>query len=142
MERYRDEYRNENRTNPRCFIQEELNLTDEQLSQFDKMRKTHMEKSKKTRDIIIEKHNILYDEITKENPDSLIVNSMLEDIGKLHVELYTNNIKHYKDLRKICQGEQIENLNEFYKDIMFHNKNHHQQCKAQRQSKRRNHRTK
>ncbi|MBC8146402.1 MAG: hypothetical protein H8E98_00280 [Bacteroidetes bacterium] len=142
MGRYRSDDTNENRPNPRCFIKEELNLTGDQLSQFDIMKKAHHKDSKKTRDIIFEKHNILYDEITKENPDSLIVKTMLEDIGKLHIELYSNNIKHYGDLKMICRGEQIEKLNEFYKDIMFKNRKHHQKCDAPGQLKRRYHKNK
>lgn len=119
------EFRNQQQPNPRCFIQEELDLSDEQLSKFDDMRNSHIRSSRKFRGIVHKKHNVLYDEITKENPDSSVVNATLNEIGKLHIQLYQNNINHYKELKTICREEQIEKLNEFYKNMMFQNKRHH-----------------
>jgi len=119
------EFRFHERPNPRCFIQEELNLSDEQLSNFDELRKTQIRNSKYSRNIIFEENKVLYDEITNENPDLNVIDSLLEDMGKLHIQLYQNNINHYNELKMLCDDKQIEKLNEFYKEIMFQQKKGH-----------------
>lgn len=119
------EFRINQRPNPRCFIKEELNLTDEQLTEFDDLRKAQIRNSRKSRANILKKHNVLYTEITKENTESAKIDSLLKDISRLHIQLYRNNIKHYNELKMICNDKQIDKLNKFYREVMFQQKKKH-----------------
>ena len=103
---------------PRQYFIQELQLNEEQSKEFKMLHKQHRQQARVLYNQMIEKQSVLFEEIHKDNPDSLLINTLLNELGKLHVELQNEALQHYKSLQNICTPEQKKKLKVLYKDII------------------------
>lgn len=109
--------------NPREYLIQELKLNENQTIELKNLHKQHRQKAKVLFGQMIKKQTVLFDEINKDYPDSVIIETQLHELGIIHAELQSEAMEHYKNLQKICNTEQKEKLKVLYKDIIV--KKHH-----------------
>jgi periplasmic protein CpxP/Spy len=90
------------------LMQKELNLSKEQIENFEKARVASFEKSKKLLDRMNELKEKLSKEIVNDNMDSTVVTSLIQEIGSTHAKLESLRFDHFKDLLSLCNKEQKE----------------------------------
>lgn len=96
------------------FIRDELKLSDEQFKQFKEVTITNMRRSHKIALKLNEKRFDMMNEIAKENPNPNTLDKIARDIGSLHYELKKTTIKHFLELKEICNDDQLESLQKIF----------------------------
>ena len=108
------------------FIRDELNLTDEQFSQFQEINSKNMQESHKIAIDLNELRIEMMNELAKKNPNQNKLDFIASEIGNLHYELKKLTIKHFLELKEVCNKEQQDKLlNIFMKVINDDRPNRH-----------------
>jgi uncharacterized membrane protein len=100
------------------YLGQRLNLTKDQQELF---RQAGMGYNRKVREISLNMNILrdqLLDEMDRDDPDSLLLASISEEIGNKHVELKKLTIDHYIGLKKLCNDEQKRELYLTFKTII------------------------
>ncbi len=104
---------------PKRFMQDRLNLTEEQKDLFDtyhvefrKQMKNHLNKMHYQRTEILE-------ELSKDEPDTAILFQMSDEYGDIHRTLKRNTIMHFIKMKELCNPDQKRELNKILKCIML-----------------------
>ena len=100
------------------LMQKELNLSNEQIKQFEKLRKENFDKSKKLMNQIDALKKSLSEELINENKDTAKVNSITNAIGLLQTEMEKLRFNHFEQLISLCTPEQKEKLKPILKNII------------------------
>ena len=98
----------------RRFLQEELNLSEEQFHEFQDINTNYSRDSRKIAFQMREKRYEMMKEIAKKNPNSENLDQIAQDIGSLHYELKKLTINHFTELKDICTEEQQKILHEMF----------------------------
>ena len=88
----------------------ELNLTDEQISEMEKLRQENKDKVKQIIIQIREKDKEIDAELVKEKYDSAKVNSLLQEIRNLSADMAQMRIEDKIKIRSILTQEQFKKL--------------------------------
>ena len=102
---------------PPAFLRNELGLSPMQSRNFDRM---HIEFREKTSGVIHELDSLRYEmmeELSNENPDSLKLDKIAEEIGTWHSKLKKQTIYHFKQMKRNCNVEQRRNLSRIYRKM-------------------------
>jgi len=89
----------------------ELDLSNQQLKQYHKSKKVHMERLKSTRDSIRFKKRLIHNELMKKEPNLNYINKLSDSIGFLNAEFEKLNYLHFYTLKKELTPEQLEKFN-------------------------------
>lgn len=92
------------------FLQEELNLTDAQIQQYDQLRQAH---AKQTRGLINDIRRLkqkMMDEIFNDEPDSTKAKEIAGLIGEKQTAVERITFNHFLDLKELCGKDQIGKL--------------------------------
>jgi Spy/CpxP family protein refolding chaperone len=81
-------------------------LTDEQKAQLDKMQVEHMKIMQPMHNKMNEKQAVLHTLETADQADMPKINSLIEEMGKLRIEMMKERVKHHQDVRKILNEKQ------------------------------------
>lgn len=100
------------------FLQKELGLNPQQEEKFLVNRNTFFNESKIVFTELESKRNAIIKEISKENPDTVLLFQYSNDIGKLHATLKGLTIRHLLVLKKICNKEQNSKLDSLYQRLI------------------------
>ncbi len=103
------------------FFREELNLQPEQVNKF---REWNREFNRTGWSITHELENLRIEMITelgKEKPDQYTLETISNDIGKLHSELKKVTIAYYLKMKNECNEEQQKRLNEIFMSMLKKN---------------------
>lgn len=92
------------------FLEKELNLTKDQIQKFIIARNKHVEESKDYHNKIYNLKKTILEEVFKDNPDSLKIHNMSNEIGVLQSKLELVLAKHFNDLSTYCNHAQKEKL--------------------------------
>ncbi|MBA4313519.1 MAG: hypothetical protein C0417_12920 [Chlorobiaceae bacterium] len=92
------------------FLQKELNLTDEQIHQYDQLRQAHGERTRPLVNDIRYSKKEMMDEIFNDEPDTIKAMQISDLIGKKQTELERITFKHFLDLKELCGKEQLGKL--------------------------------
>ena len=111
-------FRQTNENKPE-FIQRELNLSDEQAAKFRDNKKKHIKNINQITERIHKNKKLLLDNAFSNNPDSLIIDSLINDIGNLQKKLEETNITHINNLKRICKPKQFEKLKNIFNELML-----------------------
>ncbi len=106
-----------NKGEPPAFFRNELGLSPMQSRKFDRM---HIEFRNKTHGIIHELDSLRFEmmeELSNENPDSLKLDKIAEEIGTWHARLKKQTIHHFKQMKRNCNVEQRRNLSRIYRKM-------------------------
>lgn len=102
----------------RYYFKNELKLSEKQFEEFQQI---NIEISKLSQEIaqkLHEKRILMLKELAKENPDLKKLNNLANEIGELHYELKNNTIKHFLELKNICNEDQQEVLQQIFMQMI------------------------
>lgn len=103
------------------FFREELNLQSEQVNKFREwnreFNRTGWTITHELEDLRIE----MIAELGKETPDQNKLETISNDIGKLHSELKKVTIDYYMKMKNECNEEQQKKLNEIFMSMLKKN---------------------
>lgn len=97
-----------NQTHP--FIWEKLQLSDEQRSDFKKLRNGFKDRSNIIITELNQKRIDIIEELSQEEPEKEKLDKIASEMGDLHAQLKAESINHLLELKKICTPEQYEML--------------------------------
>jgi len=96
------------------FMSRELNLDQRQQEELNALRdKFHQENRMLQRDIRHTHRNSMI-ELSKDNPSTLVFDSLSNEIAKLHRMQFELTIDHFKQLKSVCSPEQQECLQRMF----------------------------
>ncbi|MFC2104651.1 Spy/CpxP family protein refolding chaperone [Bacteroidota bacterium] len=98
----------------RRYIQEELNLSEEQFIQFRESHTAYMTSSQEIASELDIKRSEMMNEVANINPSSEKLDSIAYNIGTLHYELKKLTINHFMELKNICKEDQQEVLQKLF----------------------------
>ena len=96
------------------FLQKELNLTNEQKEQFKSLKGQHLAVTKAYHEELQKNKKQLFQELSKNPVDSILISNILEKEGEIHALLENALVEHFMDLKGICSEEQQEKLGDFF----------------------------
>jgi Spy/CpxP family protein refolding chaperone len=103
------------------FLQKELNLTDEQIQQYDQLRQTHAEQTRLLVNDVRDSKREMMNEIFNDEPDIARAMQIADLIGKKQTELERITFKHFSDLKELCGKEQLDKLHELMDEFFRRN---------------------
>jgi len=89
-------------------IKREVNLTPDQIKQFQKLRIEFHTQLDSLSAKVNQKNKLLAAEIKKNNPDSVFINRLVRDISSMQTEAQYLVIHHFFSIKKILTKEQQE----------------------------------
>jgi len=95
-------------------FQKELSLTPIQSEKVCSINAQHRSRSEPISSALKEKRSELLEELSTENPDTLLLTKYAEEIGALQKELQLASIRQYLDLKVVCDSCQCRKLSSFY----------------------------
>lgn len=101
------------------MIASELNLSPEQEAKFDTLRKEYSEQTRNNRALLQENYKVIMRELSLPTPNRQYLDSISQEIGRLHVEQQQATIDHFITLSQVCTPEQYEKLQHIFKRNMF-----------------------
>ena len=100
------------------FLKKELNLTEEQYQTINALDAKIFRVYQSLLDLQCETHFQLLDELLCEQPSPERLDSIATKIGRLHTGLKRQTIKHFTNIRSICDEDQIVLLDQLLIDMM------------------------
>jgi len=94
-----------------------LGLNDDQMKQFKGFKMAHREKVKTFLGAIKETKTRKLEVLTTTPLNQMLLDSLDQVIGNVHVQMEVALNQHYKDLSAICNDEQKEKLKERFKKV-------------------------
>ncbi|MFC2151914.1 Spy/CpxP family protein refolding chaperone [Bacteroidota bacterium] len=123
----------------RRYIQEELNFSEEQYKQFREIHTEYMTSSQEIASELNKKRSEMMNEVAKLNPSSKKLDQIAKDIGEMHYELKKLTIKHFIELKNICNDDQQEALQKMFMH-MLNGRDHDRMDRQPREKNRNKHR--
>jgi hypothetical protein len=104
------------------FLRKRLNLTDEQYREISEMDAKIFRVYQNIIDMQCENQFKLLNELSKEEPNREVMDSLVVNIGRLHTGLKRQTIKHFTNIRSVVDDEQEKLLEQLLIDMMQMNK--------------------
>ncbi len=106
----------DNHTRPcaQNFLEKELNLTPVQAEKFKMLKDAHRDSVFAIHQKMKDQRNFITENMVKSTPDTALLNKAAENLGYLYGCTRKLYIKHYFDLRSVCNPEQQKNLEKLY----------------------------
>ena len=104
------------RNNPRNFIIEKLDLTENQIEEYEILIASHQPLFKEKRMLLHEKKNQLYmllQGTTEESAPEVLSN----EIGTLQRQIEILQYNHFKDLKALCEPSQLNKFGDLMTEI-------------------------
>lgn len=99
------------------FMHRELNLSKSQNEKMRKFLNNYRHNAMKITEEMREKRNEIFEELSKDIPDTMKLYKNAEDIGNLHKQLKYQTIKHYLNMKSVCNKQQQQILLKMYKSM-------------------------
>ena len=96
------------------FIKDQLNLNNEQKTQFDKYMKKHADVTREMNNKIGELKKEILIEAFNPNSDTNKVNDLTQKIGKIQGDYEKFLYEHFQKLASVCNPEQKEKLKNIF----------------------------
>lgn len=96
------------------MFQKELDLSNEQVKQFEKLRAENKEMAKPFHQERQENKKFMIEVLNQNPPNRIAADSLAENIGKLETQLDKLLIEHFLALQKVCNDSQKERLGEIF----------------------------
>lgn len=96
------------------YFRDRLELTPMQMNQFRPVNDLFRDNARRiNRGLVLQRQQML-NEMKKEQPDTIKLNSMADSIGTLHTDLKRWTYRYYRDINQICTEDQKEELNKIF----------------------------
>lgn len=96
---------------------QELNLTESQGIKVEVINREYREQAGVLSAGIKETRAAILDELNRETPDTLVINSLVRELSDRQGRLQHENIRQYLELKKVCTPEQARQLSGLYRDL-------------------------
>ena len=103
---------------PAGLMQHELGLSDEQVKQYNQIRKENLDEAKAITDKIADTKIQFAKELFKQNPDTVVISSLANQIGKAQSQLEVLRFYQFRRLIAICKPEQKEKLKPIIEEVL------------------------
>jgi Spy/CpxP family protein refolding chaperone len=100
------------------FLNRELQLTDDQKKEFERLRKEHFEASTRLSKEIRESKKALFDQVMAPASDKAAIEKLTKQIGDKQGQLELLLFNHFTALRSKCTPEQQERFKIILHDIL------------------------
>ena len=100
------------------FLMRELNFTDAQRNQFEKLRDEHRNSVRDLRDHSRDLHDSFFDLLSTGMSDSTKVVQYADSITSRQKQIELSTFYHFQKVRKICTPEQQKKFDKIIKDAL------------------------
>jgi len=100
------------------FLKDELQLTNEQFSEFKESNQKNMINSHQIASKLNNSRREMMIELAKENPNRKKLDGIATEIGTLHYELKKTTIDHFLELKQICNKDQQQELQKLFMKLL------------------------
>lgn len=100
------------------FLKKELNLTENQYSEFDQLQREYFHEIQFIRNSIRKNKTELYRALYRTSTNNETIDRLSEEIGNKHAEMETTTLNFFLDLKKICTGKQRKKLDKLFIQIL------------------------
>lgn len=112
---YRKEY---SRYNLGRSFKEDMELSEKQHQHFKATKHKFFMEAGKISEQMHEKRIEFINEITSDNPDTIKIREIANEIGSLHAKLKYQTYKHYINMKSVCDKKQEEKLMHMFKSML------------------------
>lgn len=109
---------NDDKYNSDEFLKKELNLTEEQYQTISSLDAKIYRTYQMLLDMQCEANFKILDELLQEEPSQERLDSIAKKTGKLHTALKRQTIKHFINIKSICNENQVVLLDQLLIDMM------------------------
>ncbi len=103
------------------FFREQLNLDSGQLTQFRELNRNYNKTAWQISHQLEVLRREMVQELGRENSNKKVLKSISSQIGELHSELKDKTIDYYLEMKKVCNEEQRNKLNEIFISMLKKN---------------------
>lgn len=100
------------------MVSKELNLSPEQEKIFEQLRSEYAQQNQDFRRNLREQYRLMMKELGTEEPNRSYLDSLSQEIAKLHFEQQQATIDHFLKVRESCSFEQYQQLQQMFKRMM------------------------
>ena len=100
------------------FFREQLNLGQDQMDIFRELNRNYNKTAWRVTHQLEALRAEMVRELGKENPREKTLDSISEQIGKLHTNLKKETIDYYMQMKEVCNEEQQIKLNEIFMSML------------------------
>jgi Spy/CpxP family protein refolding chaperone len=105
----------ETETGQTDYLQTELNLSNEQVQGLGMIKAQFKQSSQPVASSIMEVRSKIVDELANNQPDTIKIRGLADELGVLQGELTYKIASQYVDIRDLCDPQQAQKLNNTYK---------------------------
>lgn len=106
------------RKEARGFLENELNLTDQQKIEFNRLREEHISTVAQIQDSIKPLKDQLFDQIKNDRVDTATVNSITSKIAENQKRIELATFYHFNKIRTLLNDEQKKKFDMVMKDML------------------------
>ncbi len=88
------------------YLESELKLSPVQAAEFKKLKEKHHDTVCAVNQLMKTKRNYLSENMTRPNPDTLMLMKTADEIGLLYAQIRKLYVMHYFQLWKVCDAQQ------------------------------------
>ena len=99
------------------FLKNDMGFTQQQMDQYDKIHKDHMDKMKPFFDSVHSSKDNFYNLLNVNEPDS-VVNKAAAVIGENQMSLDLKMFKHLQNVRNLCTPDQLPKFDSLFKNVI------------------------
>lgn len=100
------------------FIRKELHLSDQQFQKVSALNNMVFRAFQALLDRKCELNFDLIDELASPEPSKAVMDSLTDRIGKIDALLKKQTVRHYQNVKSVCDDHQKELLNQLLKDML------------------------
>ncbi|MEI7801078.1 MAG: hypothetical protein WCI97_00365 [Bacteroidota bacterium] len=101
---------------PKKVIIEKLHLDETQKAAYEKLIDAHRQNMQQSEHEMMQLKNQLYASLQEGKQEDLS-DSIINEIGKVQIEIEHVNYKHFQDIKKLCKPEQLKSFDELCLEI-------------------------
>ena len=98
-------------------FRDELNLSAEQTREVADINNNYAKSAGPYATAIKETRASILNELDKKAPDTLILNTLTNQLALLQMKIQKENIKQFRALKYVCTPEQAQRLSALYRDL-------------------------
>lgn len=102
---------------PRNAIIKRLNFDEQQIADYDTLISAHRKIIRNNNDKITSLKQALYSTLPQNSIDSLLVDSLVTEIGHTQRAIELIHFNHFRDIKKLCKDTQLGEFGRLSEDL-------------------------
>jgi periplasmic protein CpxP/Spy len=102
----------------RGFLEQELNMNDNQKKELDKLKEEHHSRIISLQDTIKLIKDKMFDQLSLMNVDSSLVKQFASTIGEKQTAIELITFEHFRKVRNVCDDNQKQKFDKIMKDVV------------------------